>query len=114
MTHAMRNLFTAPVKQGAEEQHQGTVHHKVADIGRLGDKPGGRRADVRTHFRHDCAAAHLQQAMPAAVQLCADQWNAVEPRQIRHGHLTAGYPADHRAAGIDQAVNQQRNRNNKD
>ncbi|MNT24313.1 hypothetical protein D3C72_1597800 [compost metagenome] len=90
------------------------MHHKVADIGRLGDKPGGRGADIWPNFRHDRAAAHLQQTVPAAVKLRADQRNAVKPRQIRHGHLTAGDPTNHRPAGIDKAVNQERNRNDKD
>ena len=113
MTNAQSHLLTAPVKQGAEEQHQGTVHHKAANMRRLTHKPGGGGANIWAHFCHQRAAAHLQQAVPAAVELGAHDRNAVQPGEIRQREIAAGHGADHRAAGVDETVYQQRNGNNK-
>lgn len=106
MTYPQRNLLAAPVQQGAEDQHQRTVHHEATDVRSLPHKPGGGCADVRTHFGHQGATAHLQQAVPAAVQFCAHNRNTVQPREIRQRHITAGDRANNRAATVNQAVNQ--------
>ncbi len=52
ITHSEGDFFSLPVQQGAEQQHQRTVHQETADVRRLADKPGGRGADVRANFRH--------------------------------------------------------------
>ncbi|CNT55422.1 Uncharacterised protein [Salmonella enterica subsp. enterica serovar Bovismorbificans] len=72
MAYTHRHLFAAPVKQGAKQQHQGAVHHKASDMRRLTDKPGRGCADIRPHFRHNSATAHIQQAMPSGIQFGAN------------------------------------------
>ena len=58
---------------------------------RLTNKPGGGGAEIRANFSHNRRAPHLQQIMPAGVQLIADQRNRIQPRQIRRGKVAAGH-----------------------
>ncbi|CSI33296.1 Uncharacterised protein [Shigella sonnei] len=82
MANALCHLFTAPVQQGTEEKHQRTMHHKAPDMRRLPNEPGGGGANIRADFRHDRRTPHIQQVVPACIQLRANHRNGIKPRQI--------------------------------